>query len=435
MNLQQLEKTMVIERMIRHEEQGLILEVPFDMPLGIEQIDVRYEVEALGGDLGIIDLGIKDAEGPRGWSGGARNCFHVGLETSTPGYVSGELAVGAGWAVLLGAYKVPADGCRVTLTLDFEPIAPRWLKGDLHTHSEHSDGSFTLEEKLQLVEEAGLDFVALTDHNTVSQNLVYPRASNVVVIPGMELTTYTGHCNLLGVERPLQDFRAATKEQLAQRIAEAKQNGAKVVMNHPHCSNCGWHWGFDADYDWVEIWNGPWRSDNNKTLEWWQNELASGRKLVAVGGSDVHRPEPHIHHGTPTTWVYSETRTMASILDAINQGRVFISHDPEGPTMELTSGAVLTGGSVTTVELEQGEVMADRTIEFQFGKMQPGDVIKLFSDLGEEERIQNTNEGDVSIVRTVGERIFYRAEIWRVFPEVGQEMLACVGNPIYFEHK
>jgi hypothetical protein len=78
--------------------------------------------------------------------------------------------------------------------------------------------------------------------------------------------------------------------------------------------------------------------------------------------------------------------------------------------------------------------MADRIISFQLSRLQSGDVIKLFSNLGEEELIPIVKESDISIVRTVGERIFYRAEVWRMFTEAEREMLACVGNPIYFEH-
>lgn len=77
------------------------------------------------------------------------------------------------------------------------------------------------------------------------------------MIPGMELTTNQGHANFLGIIAPVQDFRVNSSEQVKERIREARSNGARIVLNHPHCPNCGWEWDWAADYDWVEIWNGP----------------------------------------------------------------------------------------------------------------------------------------------------------------------------------
>jgi hypothetical protein len=45
------------------------------------------------------------------------------------------------WAVLYNAYKVPKEGCTVTVTVEYTKTQ-RWLKGDLHTHCVNSDGKF-----------------------------------------------------------------------------------------------------------------------------------------------------------------------------------------------------------------------------------------------------------------------------------------------------
>ena len=46
----------------------------------------------------------------------------------------------------------------------------RWLAGDLHTHTVHSDGALTVAELAALAAGRGLDFIAVTDHNTVSHH-------------------------------------------------------------------------------------------------------------------------------------------------------------------------------------------------------------------------------------------------------------------------
>lgn len=65
---------------------------------------------------------------------------------------------------------------------------------DLHVHSSASDGSFSPEEVVDMAQEAGLRYFALTDHDTVDgveraleQAKKY---SNFDVIPGIELSCY-----------------------------------------------------------------------------------------------------------------------------------------------------------------------------------------------------------------------------------------------------
>src|SRR5699024_7449818 len=110
-------------------------------------------------------------------------------------------------AVLLGAYDISQKGCNVKLTIEFTEKSYRWLGGDLHLHSIHSDGTYTIEENIQNIKSHDLDFMALTDHNTVSQNVERPLNTDLTLIPGMELTTNKGHLNLLGVVDPIKDFR------------------------------------------------------------------------------------------------------------------------------------------------------------------------------------------------------------------------------------
>ena len=86
------------KRYIEHSEQSTYIEVPFQMPERVEEIHVSYQVESHGDEAAkaVIDLGIRDAERVRGWSGGARQEFSIGLNQATPGYQPGRLAPGIG---------------------------------------------------------------------------------------------------------------------------------------------------------------------------------------------------------------------------------------------------------------------------------------------------------------------------------------------------
>ena len=65
----------------------------------------------------------------------------------------------------------------------------------------HSDGVLTVPELARFAASRGLDFLAVTDHNTVSHHAELPAASaahQISLLPGQEVTTERGHANALG---------------------------------------------------------------------------------------------------------------------------------------------------------------------------------------------------------------------------------------------
>lgn len=424
-------------RFIAKEEENRYIELPFHLPSGMEEIRVRY---SYGGDThqepneerAVVDMGIRDMHRVRGWSGGARDSFVIGLSHATPGYLSGSLDEGE-WAVLLGAHRIPTGGATVTVEVTFVRERYRWLKGDLHSHTHHSDGAHSIAEAVGLAKEAGLDFLAFTDHNTVSQNRAIPSDPDLLLIPGMELTTDFGHANLLGAFDPLTDFRVRSDEELLKKVAIAKEKGAKVVLNHPYDGDCGWRWSWQVPFDWVEIWNGPWRKGNEEALHWWQEALSGGRRLVAVGGSDYHRPHPYARYGMPTNWVYAKNRSIAAILSAIDAGHLFLSVLPQGPILQMRIGEAMMGDTVLRTERME-------PVKLSLSGLKRGDRIRLLSNRGVEREFDfgadGEGEGDsLAFQWKVTTETFLRVEIWRLFPEVGLTLPAAIGNPIYFREE
>ena len=57
---------------------------------------------------------------------------------------------------------------------------------DLHVHSDHSDGTCTVPQLLEIAKAAGLRAIALTDHNTVSGlREILAAETEIEVIPGV----------------------------------------------------------------------------------------------------------------------------------------------------------------------------------------------------------------------------------------------------------
>ncbi|MGD7054202.1 CehA/McbA family metallohydrolase [Sutcliffiella horikoshii] len=412
-----------IEKRFTHEQQGAYVEIPFHLNRNISRIEVSYDILT---PESVVDLGLRDTNRIRGWSGGARKSFIIEKDFATPGYLPGELEEGE-WAVLLGLYKIPEAGSTVIITINLFSKQFQWFRGDLHSHTVHSDGSYSIEQVIDIGEQQDLDFIALTDHNTVSQNYIATPNSSILFIPGFELTTSWGHANFLGVKDPGVDFRLKKTDNVEPIFHHVQQQGGRVVVNHPHCTHCPWLWDLHAPFNWVEIWNGPWRKDNEKTLNWWHQQLVNGKRIVAVGGSDVHRPDPFVKHGTPTNWVYAEEKSTESILRAIDYGHLFMTYSPNGPTIDIRLDGHMMGDTVSS-SLKNIEV------SIKASNLKNMDEMKVISNHGIEKCISLGQE-DILLEQEIPvlDQKFIRVEIWRYFEEIGDHSLALLSNPIYFD--
>ncbi len=75
---------------------------------------------------------------------------------------------------------------------------------DLHVHSTHSDGTYSIKELVAYAKEKGLKAIALTDHDTVSgveEAMEEAEKCGIIVIPGIEISTgyKNGELHILGL--------------------------------------------------------------------------------------------------------------------------------------------------------------------------------------------------------------------------------------------
>ncbi|WP_318389775.1 CehA/McbA family metallohydrolase [Enterobacter sp.] len=306
----------------RDEKQ--IARVDFTPGAGIEKIAVEYQVSGES----VVDLGLEINGQVKGWSGGARRQFIISENFATEGYTRTAIVEGT-WSVLLGLYKIRA-ACEVTVTVTLFKKHDRWLKGDTHLHSVHSDGKLTIAELISRAQAQRLDFLCFTDHNTTSQNReIAGINSPLCLIPGMELTSERGHANFTGTAQPVASFLPHfTAADIAARMNEARQNGARIGINHPFCRHCPWQNPL-SDYDWLEIWNGPWdaSTNNEQAFAWWYQQLCAGKRISVVAGSDFHKEKGLI---CAYTWTRAQSTGREDILNALAQGRSYLKSD--GPT-------------------------------------------------------------------------------------------------------
>ena len=236
----------------------------------------------------------------------------------------------------------------------------RWFTGVVHSHTTRSDGKLSPDELVRRAEKIGLDFIIITDHNQFCSEV--PVSNKILVIPGTELTDDTwGHTNIWGVKEPIDNFQCDSYEEWERKIAMAREKGAVICMNHPKCSNCGWHWPLEPEkVDCVEIWNSPQHTDNMICTAWWQDELRKGKKIPAVGGSDFHTDYVVTAHlDNPVSRVWAEECTQDAILNAIKEGHVTISPSVKGQTIEIYSGGGVIGDTVKLTDSTEVTVNVD----------------------------------------------------------------------------
>jgi hypothetical protein len=322
--------------------------LPFEVPVGCGAFTVRISQSDPGA---VIDLGCLGPDGWCGWSGGARREFTVTDSDATPGYLPG-VSPGT-WSVVLGLHRVPARGVDVgvAVTLRPEPLPGlpppppvpdrpprpdlpdvdglRFLACDFHCHTVHSDGADTIDAVAALGVAAGLDVLAVTDHDTTSHHRHLPGSGaryGISLLPGQEVTTWRGHANAFG-DIGWIDFRQPPDTW----ITETAARGGLLSVNHPVSGDCAWRWPLAGRPPLLETWHSSWFDRT------WGAPLAFRQAFapesVPIGGADYHRSGSDAPPGYPTTWVLARSAEPADVLEGLAAGRTAISAGPGAPVL------------------------------------------------------------------------------------------------------
>jgi predicted metal-dependent phosphoesterase TrpH len=350
---------------------------------------------------------------------------------------------------------------------------------NLHMHTRYSDGHGTHADIARAALQAGLDVVIVTDHNVWvngPEDYYHEGKQRLLLMVGEEIHDTTrdpqkNHLLVIGAGRELAPFA-----QDPQRLLDAvKQAGGVSFLAHPvelsapaiHEPDISWvDWQVQG-YTGIELWNemsefksylktklhaiyyafNPKRAARGPVagmLDQWDDLLAEGKRVVAIGGTDAHafpvRLGPwhrvlypyefhfqtintHLLVPQPLTGDVSEDRRM--ILDAFRQGHAFIGYDLPAPTR----GFSFTAHGMDTIANMGDEVSAEKGITFQIRLPQPPRARPFECCLLRDGKVEKTWRNKILITHITTEPGVYRVEAAIYY--LGRRRAWIFSNPIY----
>jgi hypothetical protein len=305
------------------------------------------------------------------------------------------VAAGAGVAAIgLGAWcggtrsppAVPEPPGRFVDTV----AATQFHRGNIHTHTDRTDGDSPPEDVYAWYQDHGYAFLAITDHNTLTDPALFEerRRPGFITLRGEEVTmTSRGkpvHVNALctrsvigGGPSDFPDPGAALRWAVAQVAAQ----GGVALVNHPN-----FEWALGADdlpsargAHLIEIWSGhphvrPAGDAFHPSSEsLWDGALAAGLDFAPAAVDDMHHLaptalDPASRPGRAFVEVFAPEASEAAVCEALRDGRLYASNGVrlaalavEGDVFKVRTveparvELVGQGGSVlATVALEAG---------------------------------------------------------------------------------
>lgn len=346
--------------------------------------------------------------------------------------------------------------------------------GNLHVHTPYSDGHGTHEQIALAALRAGLDFVVTTDHNVWVEGMDgYRRCGSrrVLLISGEEvhdqtrvpqknhLLIYEAHQELSPKAPEPQGLIDAVEQAGGLSFLAHPVDPAAPVVGEPDLSWVDWQ---VEGYTGLEIWNfmsefkshvtslrlgfyyayNPERSARGpfpEVLERWDHLLASGKRVVAIGGADAHatpiQKGPFKRIILPYEFLFRAVNThvltrqpLSGEVEAdrrilfrnLGRGRCFVGFDLPASTRGFRFNAQGNG--------EQGEM--GESIRARYGitlqvKLPERAHLRLIKD-GLEVR---SWEDCLTAIHTVTEPGAYRVEAHRLYK--GKPCGWIYSNPIY----
>ena len=271
----------------------------------------------------------------------------------------------------------------------------RFWRGNLHTHSNQSDGALPTVDVVSAYKNAGYDFLMLSEHFVNHFNFPINdtrkfRGNDFTTLIGAELhapETSAGELwHIVAAGLPL-DFKPPHQDETGPELAgRARAAGAFIAIAHPAWSRYTIEDGgaLLASAHAVEIYNHGCAIENDLGDGWYLHDqlLNEGARLTAIATDDAHFKTPD-HFGG---WVNVKAQSLDpdEILKSLKDGYFYSSQGPEIHGIELEGKnitincspvdtiTVVCGNSRTCVKMGKSITTAN----FDLAKLEIGWLLK-----------------------------------------------------------
>lgn len=309
----------------------------------------------------------------------------------------------------------------------------KWYPCELHCHTLHSDGSFSVDELLSAAKSRKLSGICLTDHNTVSGWEETDKETELAVLKGIEYTTYHGHMLCLGTDKII-DFTDISN--IDSTIKYFVGNGGLIGIAHPYqlgtpiCT--GGHWDYNIteweNVSYVEVFSEgcPYlNTPNKKARALWHSLLDKGYRIAPSMGRDWHRLNGNVNLAACTYLLCEEGGlTSDKMKRAIAEGRTMITTGPffafstaDGKTVGDTIAEGENTLSAVIDTERQKEIVPSQHFAFR--------EIRLVSNGGETVKSIPATEKELTFDFEKGH--WYSLELWGDIDEKNETLLAFTG--------
>lgn len=220
-----------------------------------------------------------------------------------------------------------------------------FLKGNVHTHTNQSDGDSAPEDVIEWYRAHGYAFLAITDHNRLTEAARYPSLQDASfrLINGEEVSMYSGgrqvHVNALCAKATIGGGTfASSADALAWATTRVAAEGGVAIVNHPNFDRAvqptdvlaaGAASGIEivSGHPHVHSFGGDDRLSNEAL---WDFALTAGARVMGVGVDDLHQlridADPAANAGRAWVQVFGHRNEPQALCEALRQGRFYSSN-------------------------------------------------------------------------------------------------------------
>ena len=318
-------------------------------------------------------------------------------------------------------------------------------RGIIHCHSTYSDGTGDMEEIGKAANEAGLDFVMMTDHDQMKpvEDGQEKWAESSLIICGTEITPDKNHFIVFG-DKKLKDVAKLKDRKPQEYIDAVNEQGWFGFIAHPdhmgtakfEIPSYRWEDWNVTNYTGLGLWDlmTDWQSQLDRedvsmevytefedwlsgprieTLKRW-DELNKVRKVVGIGEIDNHKYKKDYNGQTLHIFPYDVAfkticnhilldkpldkdykKAKKQVLEAVKHGALYVSFDwwddPTDFSFEIDNGKKIAGMGDTIELAEKTELVASFPQEALLNVYKDGESI--LEEEGDEILVDLTEPG------------------------------------------